>query len=656
METNSCNDPQVEPMSSSRERVTVEDNLLLIEAVRKEDIKLVKQLLERGANVNFQEEIGLWAPLHVAVQNCREDLVDLLLHHGADPCLKKRNEATPFIIAGIMGDVNLLQLFLSKGAKVNECDSNGFTAFMEAAMYGHIEALKFLYEKGADVNLGRKTTKDQEKLKKGGTTALMSAAEEGHVEVVKLLLEDMKADVNARDNRGSNALIYALKNSDASKVEAITRLLLSHKADIKVRGEEWKTPLILAVEKKHLGLVQLLLEQEHIEVNDEDRDGNTALSVAVQKNQSEIARLLCNKGACTDRGDLIMMARRNYNRPLVLFLRKHGAKEDFDPPSKAWKSQSSRWGRALEQLHKIHRPMIGRLKIFIDKDYKIADSSEGGVYLGFYGEQEVAVKRFYEGSTLGQKEVSCLQSCREKSNLVTFYESERQSDCLYVCLTLCEQTLEEHFNARKRADVGNKEDKFARKVLSSIFKAVKGLHQCGYAHQDLQPRNILIDSNDAICLADFDKSIKMTRKQEIKTDLKDLGLLVIYVVKKGDIPFERLKTKSNEDVVRLSPDVETENLIHHLIFPKEEFTDLSGLLGHPFFWSWESRYRALSEVGNENDIKIRKPNSKIFQLLEPKSSEHSKSFNRWKAKGEVENWRTFPIFSGKISGFLFICL
>lgn len=70
--------------------------------------------------------------------------------------------------------------------------------------------------------------------------------------------------------------------------------------------------------------------------------------------------------------------------------------------------------------------------------------------------------------------------------------------------------------------------------------------------------------------------------------IQALGLLVLYVVKKGDLPFETLKTKSNEEVIQLSPDEETRNLIHHLFNPGENVKEhLSGLLGHPFFWSWE---------------------------------------------------------------------
>ncbi|XP_032249090.1 LOW QUALITY PROTEIN: 2-5A-dependent ribonuclease [Halichoerus grypus] len=636
METKSHNDLQERPTPSSNEKTSVDGNEL-IGAVKDEDIKLVQQLLERGADVNFQDEWG-WSPLHNAVQSCQEDMVDLLLRYGADPCLKKKNEATPFIIAGIVGNVKLLKLFLSKGADVNECDANGFTAFMEAAVNGRDKALKFLYENGAKVNLSRKTKKDQKKLRKGGATALMDAAENGHVDVLKILLDEMGADVKARDNMGRNALIYAFRNSDDRNVEGITRLLLHHGADVNVRGEKGKTPLILAVEKKHLGLVQMLLEQEHIEINETDSEGKTALLLAVQLRLKEIAQLLCNKGAITDCGELVMIARRNYDSSLVKLLLSHGAREDCPPPAEDWKPQSSRWGEALEHLRRIYRPMIGKLKIFIDEEYKIADTSEGDIYLGFYEGQEVAVKRFYEGSTHGHQEVSCLQNCRANSDLVTFYGSESYKDCLYVCLALCEETLEEHLAKHSGQAVENEEDEFARNTLSSVFKAVEELHLlCEYTHQDLCPQNILIDSKNAVCLADFDESIKWTGEpQEIKRDLQALGQLVLYVVRKGKLPFETLKTKSNEEVIQLSPDEETRDLIHQLFNPGDNVQGhLSGLLGHPFFWSWENRYRTLRDVGNESDIKSckrRLHKSKIVQLLKPEKSECSRSFAKWTSK------------------------
>lgn len=499
METKNNNNPQERPTFSSNGKTSGADNHSLIQAVIKEDIELVQELLERGADVNFQDEDGGWTPLHNAVQSGRKDIVDLLLLSGADPCRRKKNGATPFIIAGLEGNVELLQLLLSKGANVNESDENGFTAFMEAASYGKVDALRFLYEKGAKVNLGRKTKEDQERLRKGGATALMDAAQNGHLEVVKVLLDEMGADIKARDNMGRNALIRAFRNSDNSKVEIITRLLLDYGADVNVRGEKGKTPLILAVEKEHIGLVKMLLEQEDIEIDDTDKEGKTALLLAVELRQKDIAQLLCEKGASTDCGDLVKIARRKHNTPLVKLLLLHGAKEDFHPPTEDWEPQSSHWRQDLKKLHKMYRPMIGKLKIFIVKDYKIADTSEGGIYLGFYDDQEVAVKRFLEDSTRGQKEVSCLQSIRAKSDLVTFYGTEIHGGCLYVCISLCEQTLEKHLAEHRGKVVGNEEDKFARNILSSIFMAVEELHLvCGYTHQDLQPQNILIGKSPVI--------------------------------------------------------------------------------------------------------------------------------------------------------------
>ncbi|ELW70899.1 2-5A-dependent ribonuclease [Tupaia chinensis] len=632
MEPNGQRNSQMAPTFFSSKEGTEKDKHLLIEAVQRKDVKLVQQLLERGTDVNFQEEEGGWTPLHNAVQQNREDIVELLLDHGADPHLRKKNGATPFIIAGIVGNVQLLRLFLSKGADVNECDFNGFTAFMEAAAYNKVDALRFLHERGAKVNLGRKPKMDQEKLGKGGATALMDAAEKGHIVVLKILLDEMGADVNARDNMGQNALIHALQSCNDRDVENVIHLLLDHGADVSGRGERGKTSLILAVEKKHLGLVQMLLEQEGIEINDKDSEGKTALRIAVEYELKDIVQLLCESGASVDCGDLVMIARRKYNSCLEDILLTHGAKGHSNPIAEDWTPQSSCWGAALKKLHKAHCPVIGKLRIFINEEYKIADTSEGGIYLGFYEEKEVAVKRFRENSVCAQQEISCLQSSRENSHLVTLYGTESHKGCVYVCLTLCEQTLREHLDMHGGEAVECGEDKFTRDILLSIFRAVQELHlSCGYTHQDLQPQNILIYSKNAVRLADFDKSIKWAGDpQEIRKDLEALGRLVLYVVKRGKIPFETLETQGDEELVQLSPDEESKDLIYHLFHPGENVKDyLSDLLEHPFFWTWESRYRTLRNVGNESDIKKLKPKSKILELLNPGPSDCSRSFSQW---------------------------
>ncbi|XP_007641675.1 2-5A-dependent ribonuclease isoform X2 [Cricetulus griseus] len=522
METNDHDIPQDGSTTSSSQRTTGEDSHPLIEAVKEGNVDRIKQLLQRGADINACEDIGGWTPLHNAVQLGKVDIVHLLLRHGADPHQRKKNGATPFIIAGINGDVTLLQTFLSKGADVNECDLNGFTAFMEAAECGKVEALRLLFDKGANVNLRRETTEDKKRMKRGGATALMSAAEKGHTEVVSILLNEMRAEVNVQDNKGRNALICTLRDPEGKNVEEITRLLLHHGADANVRGEGGKTPLILAVEKqKHTGLVQMILSQEEINIDARDSQGKTALQFAVEHNLNEIVELLCAKGASTECGDLVGIARRNYNSYLVELLLHYGAKDQTGPPDGDWLPHSSRWGKALKRLHSMHRPMIGKLKIFVDEEFKIASTSEGAVYLGFYDNQEVAVKVFPEDSTRALNEVSCLQGFLGHNNFVTFYGKEITKDCFYVCVSLCEWTLEEFLGEHREEPMENSEDTFARNVLLSVFKAVQTLHLEGYTHQDLQPQNILIDSKEAVYLADFDQSIQGTGDpQNVMRDLE----------------------------------------------------------------------------------------------------------------------------------------
>ncbi|XP_051004280.1 2-5A-dependent ribonuclease [Acomys russatus] len=631
MESTERNTPQDGAAPSSSQRAMGQDGL--IEAVKRGDVDRIQQLLEEGADVNVCDSWG-WTPLHNAVQSGRVDIVELLLDHGADPRRRKRNGATPLIIAGIRGDVRLLQILLSKGAEVSECDFNGFTAFMEAAEYGKVEALRFLFDKGANVNLRRETTEDKLRLKQGGATALMSAAENGRTEVLSILLNDMGAEVDARDNMGRNALIRTLLNRDGENVEEITNLLLRHGADVNARGERGKTPLISAVERKHAGLVKMLLSREGINIDDKDSEGKTALLIAVELKQKEIVQLLCEKGANTKCGDLVGIATRNYDHSLVQLLLSYGADDHTDLPARDWSPHSSRWGNALKRLHSMHRPMIGKLKLFMDEDFKIADTSEGGIYLGIYDNREVAVKLFREDSARGRKEVSCFQGCPGHSNFVTFYGSETNKGSFYVCVSLCERTLEEFLGEPRKGPVENREDTLARSVLLSIFEAVQNLHSHGYAHQDLQPQNVLIDSKKAVCLADFDQSVQcLGDSQPVKRDLEDLGRLVLYVVKKGEIPFETLKAQNNKEAAELSPDEETKDLVQRLLSPGGNVKNyLVDLLGHPFFWTWENRYRTLRNVGNESDIKRRNKQSELLKQLQSGTPKPSQSFCQWKSK------------------------
>ncbi|XP_064576180.1 2-5A-dependent ribonuclease [Zonotrichia leucophrys gambelii] len=572
----------------------------------------VLELLERGADVNSKVGSG-WTPLQSAVSIGEVELVRLLLDRGASVHARKDNGGTAFTEAGIAGNVEVLELLLERGSDIHEQDINGFTAFMEAAWYGREEALRFLYSRGAKVNLGREPSQEKVKLHKGGATALMDACRERHFSAVKILVQEMGADVNIRDNRDRNALIHALKEGSDKRKDVspvpIVHFLLEHGVDVKSKDECGKTALILAVEMKSLDLVTALLEKDEIDIDDADEEGNTALMVAVEKDDHRIAKLLCEKGARTDRGNLIAVARRNRSPSMENLLREHKVRFVPETP-RAWEPHSKCWRDQLKSLDQMYRPMIGKLKTFPYIQQKIQD----GIYLGLHGGTEVAVK--ITRSEEGNREKEFLEKCSHSEHLLKLFQSEKQKGCMYLCFPLWEKNLQEHLQDLE----GQKNYKAA---LKTIFQALRELHSLGFAHQDLQPGNFVIDLGGKIYLADFGNKRRSIEGQEelVKSDLQALGRLVLYILTGGR---KTLQQVGIEDLDPNSPDyTEALDLVQSLSSPDER--GLEGLSKHPYFWSIQSRFNFLKSIWNK--IKDDQNQKSIFQ--DPNVTKKAFPYPQW---------------------------
>ncbi|XP_015668615.1 2-5A-dependent ribonuclease [Protobothrops mucrosquamatus] len=594
-------------------------------AVKKGDLQLAQQLLEEGANINAKVENG-WTPLHSAVQRNSENIVNFLLEKGADPLARKDNGATPFILAGVTGNVNLLKLFLDKGSYINEHDINGFTAFMEAACYGREEALRFLHKNGADVNQRREVDENKKAVKKGGATALMDAASHGHFALVKILVEEMGADVNICDNQDANALIHALfEDKDWKKGREDSALfLLKNNIDANKRDVNGKTVLILAVERESLDLVKAILELDEVDLDDADENNETALHVAVKKQNKVIATLLCEKGVRVD-DDVLDIARRTYQSNMIELLQEYESPDSPRQPEMCKEFSSIRWRSKLQKLNRMHRPMIGKLKIFQYQDLWIQNTTQGGVYLGFYDGVEVAVKVFCKGAENAKREKVCLEKCQTSKYLVKFCGQEVRKTCLYLCLSLCEKNLQEYFKEENSTTMESK------KILKEIFQAVKELHAFGFGHQELHPSNILIDVTGKIFLADFDKSREITddtKYSVISKDLQDLQKLMLYVVMRGQKDFEDLPTECPENVKEHKEiqDLQKNLELSDQSTPADSLLEM--LICHPYFWSKETKYRVLRDIGNEIRVAHASKKSDSLNALKHKSD----PFMDWKTK------------------------
>lgn len=127
-------------------------------------------------------------------------------------------------------DPAVLEKALAKKPDVNKADKNGVTPLMSACRQGNLDMVKILLEAGANVN--------EPKSPKGRTPLMVACAYYSDVEVCKLLIA-RGADVNAKANDGTTALMLAADNAKAGVVE----LLLAQKADINVKDKNGKTAL-----------------------------------------------------------------------------------------------------------------------------------------------------------------------------------------------------------------------------------------------------------------------------------------------------------------------------------------------------------------------------------------------------------------------------
>jgi ankyrin repeat protein len=207
-------------------RLIVEGDLEAVRAAVAEAPDLLTTTVERDGQ-------GGWTPLHVAVAECRTDVVRVLVDAGADLTARTENFRTPLHVAlqfcpalvpllrelgavvdaasaAYLGDVEQLQRELDAGAELSAPHTGDL---LTGAAYGGASVTaRLLLDRGADADAG----------------ALHAAAGRGHPELVRLLL-DSGADVDRRDPASGRTALHTAVQGGAPEV---ARILLTAGADV----------------------------------------------------------------------------------------------------------------------------------------------------------------------------------------------------------------------------------------------------------------------------------------------------------------------------------------------------------------------------------------------------------------------------------------
>ena len=203
----------------------------LMLASKKGNVDVMNVLLREGADQATEDSFGFsW--IHYAVLgDCRKEVIQSVLDHGADVNTTSKKNVTPLMLAGEKGNVDAMAVLINAGANKEIKNFFGLT-WVHYVIHGDCskEVLHSIIDLGADVNATNKRN----------ISVLMMASKKGNTDTVNVLLR-AGADPAIEDTNGYLCIHYAI-DGDCSK-EAL-QSIIDHCADVNVTSKTNETPLM----------------------------------------------------------------------------------------------------------------------------------------------------------------------------------------------------------------------------------------------------------------------------------------------------------------------------------------------------------------------------------------------------------------------------
>ncbi len=212
------------------------------------------------------------------------------LDAGLSPDFMGSRIGSGLMIGAWEGNIDMMRLFISRGADINRMNGNGETAIILAAWRGHLEAVKWLVERGARINAPRRQW-----------TPLHYAVFAGHREVADYLMEQ-GADINAQSTNGSSVLMMAIYEGR----EELARLLIEKGAEREFRNDWGDGALEWAMRYNQLNVARMLTNPEEFNIavsQPKETWGEPTRSLRMSKELEELMEMrekLVERGESTE--------------------------------------------------------------------------------------------------------------------------------------------------------------------------------------------------------------------------------------------------------------------------------------------------------------------------------------------------------------------
>jgi len=301
-------------VTSSRNHFAIAEQLILAGGISENPIFYFFGPAVRSANYNIRRNEGI-TPIHYAVIDNYTGLITFLLEKKVDLNVKSTSGATALHEAVRVGNIDIITMLIDNGADVNSRDARGNTPLHTGIPSGvYKEVVSLLLARGADPNirdehgdtplhiavtLNRNEEGVQALLSNGadvhirnisGKTPLYIAVQDHRTALIPILLTS-GSEIFAADNSGTTPFDISARANDG------TFNLLITADTVNQRDSAGNTMLHSAVRNRaNSEQIAKILEQRAL-VDSRNRDGETALHIAVRLNQRESGEFLISRNA-----------------------------------------------------------------------------------------------------------------------------------------------------------------------------------------------------------------------------------------------------------------------------------------------------------------------------------------------------------------------
>jgi ankyrin repeat protein len=247
-------------------------------------LPIVQYLVEQGANINNQSYYGD-TPLISAVQANQAAVVTYLLSKGALANLASNYyRETPLSISVENGDIASTTALLNAGANLNAKNRYQRTPFLSAVIAGQVSIARLLAQRGADVQ-----AKDNR-----GREALHYAVENRSPDMLNYLLSLRPANLSPVDEYGYTPAQLAINSGRTAQLNSLLSAGVS--PNERVGNSTDPSLLVLAIDRRNIDMVEALI-QAGANIQDVDEDGEPPLLHALRSRSESIIQRLLDSGA-----------------------------------------------------------------------------------------------------------------------------------------------------------------------------------------------------------------------------------------------------------------------------------------------------------------------------------------------------------------------